>query len=403
MPFQKIHIFIFFSFLFALNTVFAQIQKDESDPLGFGIKLGVNMPIVGSTYENYSGLAGINLSVFLSKTINNRFTWTNDLGFSSVSFNNTSNDTKFNNYYVELGTFLSFYPSAYNTDLAFIGGIRPSYLMSYNSQVFERGNYNNKTLSINKNEKGRIDATAMIGISVALSPVVNLEMMYNYGLTNKNSESQVLGRPSTVEINIRLNAVALKRSLDNKDETIQEQVENCHKGVVLVMLITPNEKEINRLKAAGKFADAELIENDLKLRNAKVIKEFNKNFAFAPVYYFMDSSIYKVISGNLKGVFVNYNMQSDTAIQVNTSNYVIASFCEDVSEYTKRKHFGLFVYDKGMNQLEKPFNHPNQLASPIFDYVVVNNIENKSRKPSYNTVPFDKLISKLNSRLFGFL
>jgi hypothetical protein len=298
---------------------------------------------------------------------------------------------------------LSFYPSAYNTDLAFIGGIRPSYLMSYNSQVFERGNYSNKTLSINKNEKGRIDATAMIGVSVALSPVVNLEMMYNYGLTNKNAESQVLGRPSTVEINIRLNAVALKRSLDNKDETIQEQVENCHKGVVLVMLITPNEKEINRLKAAGKYADAELIENDLKLRNAKVIKEFNKNFAFAPVYYFMDSSIYKVISGNLKGVFVNYNIQSDTAIKVNTSNFVIASFCEDVSEYTKRKHFGLFVYDKGMNQLEKPFNHPNQLASPIFDYVVVNNIENKSRKPSYITVPFDKLISKLNSRLFGFL
>jgi hypothetical protein len=96
-------------------------------------------------------------------------------------------------------------------------------------------------------------------------------------------------------------------------------------------------------------------------------------------------------------------MQSDTSIEVNTDNFFIASFCEDVSDYTKRKHFGLFVYDKQMVQMEKPFNAPNQLANPVFDYVVVKSSENKTRKPSYTTVPFDRLVSKFNTRLFRYI
>jgi hypothetical protein len=385
------------------HVLFAQITKKDSEPLGYGLKLGVNLPTIGATASTYSGLAGATMGIFFTKTLNNHFSWYLEPAFSSVGFRNKEDDTRYNNYYLDAGCFVYYYPSAYNTDIGFIGGIKPSYLLTHNSQEFELGNYNTSNLSINKNENGRIDANLMLGLGISLSPVVNLELIYNQSLTNENSKDQVLGRASTVEVNLRLNAVALKRSLDGKNESLVEQINTYHKGVLLVMLVTPNPKEINRLKALGKTDEIDLLETEIRLRNAKVIREFNKNFTFTPVFFFMDTSIYKVISGSLDGIFVNGSQALDPTIKVKTDNYFIASFCEDVSDYTKRRHFGLFVYDKEMTQLDKPFNHPNQLASPVFDYVVVNKEENKSRRPSYITVPFDRLVGKLNTRLFRYL
>jgi len=381
----------------------AQIQPGQTTPLGYGMKFGVNYPTIGASNDTYSGLAGVTLGMFFSKPFANHFAWYIEPSFSSVGFRNASIETRFRNYYLEAGAFCYYYPSQYNTDFAFIGGFRPSYLLSHKSQVFELGTFNDKSLDLNKNKNGQIDVTAMMGVSVSMSPILNLELVYNLGLTNQNTSDEVKGRPSTIELNLRLNAVALKRSLDGQNQSVEEMVRNYHKGVLLVMLITPNEKEIKRLTAANRMADVELLQNEIKIRNTKVIKEFGRNFSFAPVYYFMDTNVYRVISGNLEGVFVNANLEIDPAIKVNTDNYFIASFCEDISEYTKRKHFGLFVYDKQMNQLDKPFNHPNQLASPVFDYVVVNNQENKTRRPSYITVPFDRLVSKLNTRLFRYI
>ncbi len=402
MPIKKIVIYAFILVVTGFDAM-AQIQKDESDPLGYGIKLGLNFPTLGTQYDNISGLAGGNLGLFFTKKISNHFSLYFDPGFSSVRFRDKSTDTRYNNYYIDAGAFTYFYPSAYNTDFAFIGGVRPSYLLSYNSQVFEFGAYSSQTLPVNHNKKGAIDASLMVGMSVALSPILNFELTYNHSLTNNNSPTHIEGRPSTVDLTIRLNAVALRKSIDGKSQSVTDQVQYYHKGVLLVMLLTPNEKEVKRLLADKRTADAELLVSEVFARNTKVIKEFSRNYTFTPVYYFLDTNVYKVISGNLDGIFVNGNQDPDTSIKVVTDNYFIASFCEDISDYTKRKHFGLFVYDKKMNQLDKPFNHTNQLASPVYEYVVVNNQENKTRRPSYITVPFDKLIGKFNSRLLRFV
>lgn len=402
MPFRKIILPILF-ILLGISSAFAQMKPSDSDPLGYGIKLGFNYSMNGTQYSNWSGLAGANLGMFFSKPINNRLKWFFEPSYSSVSFREREKDIRYNNHYIDANAFLYYYPSSINTDFAFIGGIRPSYLMAHNSEVFETGAYTTKDLEINKNKNGRIDMGLLLGMSVALSPVVNLELAYNYGLTDKNSLQSVEGRSSSVEVNLRLNAVALRKSIENKNQSIEERVQQYHKGALLVMLATTNEKEILRLRAENKQAEIELLEADVKIRNTKVVQNFNKNFTFCPVYYFMDTSIYKVMSGTTGGIFVNYNLQLDTTITLNTENYFIASFCEDVSEYTKRKHFGLFVYDKQMVQLENPFNAPNQLAAPVFDYVVVKASENKTRKPSYITVPFERLVGKLNTRLFRYI
>lgn len=402
MPVKNIYL-CFLYIVLSIPSVFAQLKQGDSDPLGYGLKLGINYSMNGTQYADWSGLAGVNLGMFFSKPINNRLSWFLEPSFSTVSFRERETDTRYNNNYVDVNAFLYYYPSAINTDFAFIAGFRPSYLIAYNSEVFETGSYNTKDLAINQNKKGQLDAGLMLGMAVSLSPVINLEVVYNQGLTSENTRDKVLGRSSTFEVNLRLNAVALRKSLDSKNQSTEELVQSLHKGVLLVMLPTTNEKEIKRLRSEGKTDEIEMLETDLRIRNTKVVREFNKHFAFCPVYYFMDTSIYKVMSGNTKGIFVNYNLQSDTSIEVNTDNFFIASFCEDVSEYTKRKHFGLFVYDKQMAQMEKPFNAPNQLANPVFDYVVVKAAENKTRRPSYTTVPFDRLVGKLNTRLFRYI
>jgi hypothetical protein len=401
MKLKHFFILIFFVKVFQAN---AQIESTTMKPLGYGIKGGTNLAIIGNGATEYNSLVGLNLSVFFNKPLTNRLSLYVDPGVSSARFQSSVNDTRFNNYYLEANTYLNFYPSAYNTDFSIVFGVRPSLLVAYNSQVFEIGNYVNRTLGINRNKSGSLDAAATIGLNIALSPVVNLELLYNHSFTNENTNTQVLGRPSSIDIGLRLNAVSLKKVLDNKAASTEEQVRNYKRGVLLVMLVTPNSKEIEKLNMLGKTKEASMIVNDIRVRNAKVIKEFTSNFSFCPVYFFMDTSVYKVIAGSTQGIFVNSSMELDTSINVtNPNGYFVASFCEDVSEYTKRRHFGLFVYDAQMNQLSKPFNHPNQLASPVFDYVVVNNIENKTRKPSYTTVPFEKLINKFNTRLFRYI
>lgn len=403
MPFKRL-LFCLLFMLSGIPAVFSQIKPGDASPLGYGIKLGLNYPTIGTQYTKYSGVASGSLGMFFSKPINHRLTWFLEPAFSAVSFREQTTDTRYNGYYIDASGFVYFYPSARNVDFSFIGGIRPSYMLAGNSEIFSGGNYLKKDLDINQNKSGQIDVGVMMGFSIALSPVVNLEMLYNLSATNSNTTQQIKGRPSTVEINLRLNALALKKSLDGKTQSVQEVVEYYHKGVLLVMLITPNPSEVKRLEKAGKTEEIALLQEELSARNNKVINTFTKGFTFCPVYYFMDTSVYKVVSGSTQGVFLNKDMQPDASIKLpDSTQYFIASFCEDISSYTRRKHFGLFVYDDKMNPLDKPFNHPNQLANPVYEYVVVNANENKTRRPSYNTVPFDKLLGKLNTRLFRYL
>jgi hypothetical protein len=388
-----------------LNTAaFGQIRQEDVTPLGYGLKLGGNYTTIGSKYADYGGVVSGSIGMFFGKPINNRLSWFIEPAFSSANFREQETDNRFNASFLDASGFVYLYPSAHNTDFAFIGGLRPSYMLAYSSEVFTGGKYLRRDLDKNKNSSGQIDLGAMVGVSVALSPVINFELLYNYSVTNKNTTSEVKGRPSTVEFNLRLNALELKKSLDGNSRSSRELVEYYSKGVLLVMLSTPQPSDVKRLRKEGKTEEINILENELMERNMKVVNTFSNGFKFCPVYYFMDTSVYTLVSGSTKGIFVNKNLQADTAIKLpDSTHFFVAGFCEDVSDYTKRKHFGLFVYDEKMNQLDKPFNHPNQLASPVFEYVVVRANENKLGRPSYNTVPFEKLLGKLNTRLFRYL
>lgn len=394
-------ILLFFcSLTLANNSLYSQ-QQLYSNPLGYGIKLGINYSVLGS--ERYTGSVSPNIGIFFNRAFGSHFSLFVEPSFSTTGIRDQQSDTRFKNAHFDLGLFTYLYPSEISKDFAFIFGLKPSYLTAHRSEVFEIGTYLTKDLAINENVNGQVDLGGMVGLTVAFSPVLNMDLIYNHSFTNQNTDSRIKGKPATLEIGIRINAVALKRNLDSKVRSVQEEVVNYQKGSLLVMLITPNQNYINRLKKENRIEEIKWYEYEIKTRNQLSIKAFSAGFNFCPVYFFMDTSVKQIIAGNFSGVFVNKNLQPDSAIVVSNNNYFVASFCEDLSNYTGRMHYGLFVYDDHMIQLEKPFNHPSQTASPIYNLVLVNGDPAVSRKPTYTTVPHERIVGKLNSRLFKYL
>jgi hypothetical protein len=58
------------------------------------------------------------------------------------------------------------------------------------------------------------------------------------------------------------------------------------------------------------------------------------------------------------------------------------------------------VYDSKLNQLGKPFTLPAQMFGLYSDGDPANYF--KTRKQNYTTMPFDRMVKKLNSRLIRY-
>jgi hypothetical protein len=105
-----------------------------------------------------------------------------------------------------------------------------------------------------------------------------------------------------------------------------------------------------------------------------------------------------VLAKNFTNVFYGEkNTQSALPENFDTTNYLIASFCEDVSEYTNKFTYGLHIYDQKLNPMPKPFNNPkNDLGlfagGDILAYM-------KKRKMLYSREEYEEVVKSFNQRL----
>lgn len=382
------------------QLILAQQSDKNKGLIGYGLRASVNYSLIGASFNNYSGSAMYSGAIFINKKMSDRFTLMAEPGYSAVSFREQASDKRYNMHHLDAGLTAIYYPSLLSREFSFHFGLRPSYLFHYSTEIIESGSYTTKNADNNKNRKGNIDIGAFAGISIAMSEFVNLELTYIYSATDRNNAVDVKGRPSTFEIGLRLNAVSLKEKMTRKEKTMREIISGYSRGSLFVMLATPNAKEIERLKAQGKDQEIAMINNEIIARNQKIMRDFRENYTISKVYFFMDTSAYKMISKNLDGIFVNVNMQSDPVIKPDTSSYMIAAFNEDISTYTNKMHYGLFLFDEQMNPMDKPFNHPGNLVSPVLDGDPLNYLK---KRPNYVGVPYYRIIGKFNSRLLKYL
>jgi hypothetical protein len=80
-----------------------------------------------------------------------------------------------------------------------------------------------------------------------------------------------------------------------------------------------------------------------------------------------------------------------------TTNFFIASFCEDVSEFANRFTYGLHVYDEKMHALPSPFNAiKNDMGlypgGDVITYM-------RKKKALFSIGEYERVIRKFNDRL----
>ncbi|MFN9583339.1 MAG: hypothetical protein ACK566_11845, partial [Bacteroidota bacterium] len=324
---------------------------------------------------------------------------TAELAYNGIRFRETQSDTRYKFDYLDANLLMKIYTSSDNKDFSFILGAKPYYIIDIGTEEFQTGTYLGLTDSTNRNKNGTIHVAGIIGLGVQLSPIVELELSYIHSFENKSKPGNIQGRPSTLEFGLRINAVNIKKQFSKGVEDTKNKLIRYKQGVLLVMLSTPNEAELKSLESQQKWSEIALIKNEISSRNNKIYRAFSNEFKFCPVYFYYDSNAYKVMRHELNGIFLNPQLLPDASISIpDTQSYFIASFCEDNSNYTGRNHFGLYVYDNQINQLEKPFNSPSQLISMVLEGDPLNYV--KRKRTNYAAIEFKKYVYKFNLRLF---
>jgi opacity protein-like surface antigen len=380
-----------------IALVFTIVKVSAQSKFEYGIRSTLNMSTIGSQYGKYNGSGMYSMGVFGSRNLSNLITVAVEPTYTQTGFKEKQNDSRYVLQHLDLN--LNTYFSVFGDDaLRLYLGLRPGFLLGFKSETIKDGNYIKLDATNNTNKAGQVDMGINAGLSVQLSPVVNFELGYSYSMSNNNDNTLIKGRTSTIEMTLKLNAIDLKRLIDSKEITIKEQIQSYQKGVLFVMLPTLSEKDLARLTNEG---DRNYTINELKVRNLKVIAEFVRNYTFTPVFFFADSNVNQITTGNYGSIFLNNNLEVDTTIKApQTTNFMVASFCSDLYNYSDRISYGLFVYDNKLNQLGKPYNIPGQMFGLYTDGDPQNYF--KTKRINYTTMPFDRMVRKFNSRMIRY-
>lgn len=372
----------------------AQIKQNTLPKVDFGIKGSLNFSRVKSKYDRYLGQAKGSLGAFINYHIDRTTAVSFEPTYTSCSFKEKQGDNRYSFGYLDFN-FNTYIKAFRSNDISLYFGLRPALLLSPKSEIFVDGDYVKSDVPGFKSKEGQWDFGINLGMAVRLTKVVTFEAGYCWSATDKTTNDKVQGRPSLVELSLKINAVDLKSVLDNQETGTKQKIQHYRKGALLVMLPTLTEKDLARFTSYG---DREFARNEIKIRNLKVIREFRKHYTFNQVYFFMDTEVDKVMANSLTGIFVNDNLENDTTIQLaDPANFFVASFCSDLSSYTQRISYGLFIYDNKMVQLEKPFNVPSQMFGLYTSGDPVNYF--KTKRQSYINMPFDRMIKKFSARM----
>ena len=385
------------------------LHKMDPDNFNFGFEIDGNFNLIGSQFGNYVGKAQPRISVFFTKPIYKYYVnsfislWDyaiEPLALNLVSCRENTIDNQYGGYYFDPSFALHLIPDRSSSDLRIILGVRPSYLMYSYSEILENGVYRlaQSGVSTNKNRAGDIDFSGMLGLSVKFSKIGYFDLKYVHSFTNKNTADYVQGRPSLFEFGIRLSAVQIGKVIFDLDAETQKQVSKLSKGTLLVMLPTPNQNEVNALQNAGRTNEIRELFYQQELTNKMVAEKFSRDYKFSKVLFFSDSSANKIINKNFNAVFVDENMNTiQTPESFDSTNYFVASFCEDVSEFANRFTYGLHVYDVKMQALPSPFNAiKNDMGLfPGGDIVAYM----RKKKALFSIGEYERVIRKFNDRL----
>jgi hypothetical protein len=395
-----------FAFLL-LWLVSFELQAQRLQEPNYGMVINGNFSTINSSFGKYVGSSYTSYGVFFqnpftpyhSNSFLNRLDYTSEIAMSTVGFRDKNSDKKFKSKYIDLSFYVNYVPDRMSDDLRLFIGVRPSYLTYTSTSLMEFGTYRELGSDTqNINIRGDIDLCAMAGLTINMGDVASFEMKYVHSFTNASTAQYYKGKPSTIEVGIRLSAVRIRNKLIGNDQNQVKELNNRAQGTLLVMLEEPDEKLIAQLIQEEKLTDANYVRKLQEQTNLNIIKEFRANFDFCKVEFFMNSNANKVNRGDFKGVFVDDQLLAKTDVSFDTTNYMIGSFIEDVSAYSRTPDYALYFYDAHFVQLGAPYNTGiNSMG--IFVGGDPMNYFRRVKTSGYYPEDFRKIIKKVNSKL----
>lgn len=235
------------------------------------------------------------------------------------------------------------------------------------------------------------------GVNVNMGEVVQAELRYVHSFTQNNSLGNIYGRPSAVEVAIRLSATDVRNKFTAIEGNMTSQVKRLQNGTLLVMLSTINDKEKQVILGSGSEADLSMQMVALEQANKNIIQAFKQVYSFSKVMYFMDSSAYKVAAGNFNNVFVDENLNNLPVSDFDTSNVFIAAFSEDVSAFTQKVDYGLHVFNRNFEALQRPFLSADNYFGVNFGGDPLNYL--RKNKFYFQAADYTKIVKRFNNRM----
>lgn len=160
-------------------------------------------------------------------------------------------------------------------------------------------------------------------------------------------------------------------------------------AAVLVMLNSESNR-IAKFNTGNRTKDLEAVKYDAAEVMRVTKNDFHDHFRKTPVYYFMDTNIEKVKSGNLAGIVMNED--GSQAAHAPTSDFIIAyygypEFHTDPDVLFKK---GLVIADSKMKQL----TNGSIMSQAYFSYRRNKKYSYESKRFDINYVPIAKKLSK---------
>lgn len=104
---------------------------------------------------------------------------------------------------------------------------------------------------------------------------------------------------------------------------------------ILVQLFT-NQNKLNYLKERKKADDILLLKQDTDSIITSIVRDFNDNFYYCPVYYYIDSNIEHIKKKEFDGILLNEHLQpvNNAVIQNGETNFQIVIFGYPIQKST---------------------------------------------------------------------
>lgn len=392
-------IFLLFVLLISIKAGFSQAKTHFGmfGNLNFSMVSGKPTDAVARGLYSIGAFYQTPFTPYHSNKFFNSQDFTVELSMNYIGFRDKQTDFRYNNYYIDPAFYVNYIPDRMSDDLRFMIGLRPSYLLYQNNERMNFGSYEIvRNESRNLYKAGDLDFGLTGGISLSMGNVARIEVKYTHSITNKINDNAVKGRPSILEFGLKLSAVDIKNTLMKKDKEITSELQKLSKGTMLVMLETPNEKVIEKLKSKNRLADINYLIEHQKMTNWMVISQFNKHFDFCNIIYFYDSNANDISKRNFSKKLFDASLMP-IATGFDTSNYFIAAFCEDVSIITNKIDYGLYFYDANFIQFRKPYNISANSMNIFANGDPMSYF--KRLKVTYNQNDFARIIKRSSMRL----